>query len=484
METDLSSRIVDVRSLDDAHAEGRPRGGAVVAFRRLGYLIGVTDVLSILIAFAIAFAIRFHPEPPPPTFLLVMAMVPPLWALVFGAWRLSAVHRFTPAEEFRRVFGAISVVVTIVATGSFWTKAELSRQWIGTSWALSILFVLATRQWWHTHIGRRRVRGELIFRTLIVGTNHEAERLAGVMRGSHAFEPVGFISTGNGIPSVDGVPVVGHVRDVRQRLRDRQADCLFVVASAVSEEEMHALAKVARREGVEMRISANLPPMHSSRVSAQPIAGVLSLALQPVSLSGGQAALKRTFDVVLSALGLVLLSPLFLAIAIAVLTTGRPILYRQERVGRHGQAFTLLKFRTMVNGAEAMIEDLRDRNEADGPLFKIRDDPRATRVGRFLRRWSLDELPQLWNVLRGDMSLVGPRPPLPREVDRYEEWHFDRLEVRPGITGLWQSSGRSSLTFDDYVRLDLFYIENWSLAYDLFILLKTFPAMWSGRGSY
>ena len=144
----------------------------------------------------------------------------------------------------------------------------------------------------------------------------------------------------------------------------------------------------------------------------------------------------------------------------------------------------MLKFRTMVEGADSMLESLRGRNEATGPLFKLREDPRITPLGRFLRRFSLDELPQFWNVLKGDMSVVGPRPPLPEEVALYEDWHHGRLEVRPGITGLWQVRGRSQLPFDDYVRLDLYYIENWSLAFDLYILIKTIPAVLSGKGAF
>jgi lipopolysaccharide/colanic/teichoic acid biosynthesis glycosyltransferase len=171
-------------------------------------------------------------------------------------------------------------------------------------------------------------------------------------------------------------------------------------------------------------------------------------------------------------------------IALAVrLTSSGPILFRQERMGYHGKTFRLLKFRTMVDGADEMVDSLLDLNEATGPLFKITHDPRVTGVGKWLRKWSLDELPQFFNVLRGDMSLVGPRPALPREVERYEEWMLGRLEVRPGISGLWQVSGRSELAFEDYVRLDLFYIENWSLAYDVFILAKTVPIVVSGRGA-
>jgi lipopolysaccharide/colanic/teichoic acid biosynthesis glycosyltransferase len=176
--------------------------------------------------------------------------------------------------------------------------------------------------------------------------------------------------------------------------------------------------------------------------------------------------------------------PVFALVALMVRLSSRgPIFFRQERVGYHGGPFTVLKFRTMVADAEEQLDGLMDQNEATGPLFKIKRDPRVTSVGRFLRKWSLDELPQLWNVLVGDMSLVGPRPPLAREVAQYEDWMMSRLEVRPGLTGLWQVSGRSDLPFEDYVRLDLFYIENWSLAYDLFIIAKTVPSLATGRGA-
>jgi exopolysaccharide biosynthesis polyprenyl glycosylphosphotransferase len=195
--------------------------------------------------------------------------------------------------------------------------------------------------------------------------------------------------------------------------------------------------------------------------------------------------MRRLFDLVLATGTIVFLLPVWLAIAIAVKTTSRgPILYRQTRVGRGGKHFKMVKFRTMVRDADRMTDALIDLNHADGPLFKIPDDPRITRVGRVLRRYSLDELPQLLNVLAGDMSLVGPRPPLPEEVSTYEDWHHERLAVTPGITGLWQVSGRSDLAFEDYMRLDLFYIENWSISYDLYILAKTIPTVVSGKGSY
>jgi exopolysaccharide biosynthesis polyprenyl glycosylphosphotransferase len=223
----------------------------------------------------------------------------------------------------------------------------------------------------------------------------------------------------------------------------------------------------------------------SSRLAPQTIGGVMTLSVNVLQLTRAQAAAKRACDVLVAGLGLLALAPLLLAVALAIKLGSRgPVVFRQERIGLRGRPFTLLKFRTMVAGADQLLEGLREQNEADGPLFKLRHDPRVTRVGGFLRRYSIDELPQLVNVLKGEMSLVGPRPPLAAEVALYEEWQLDRLEVRPGITGLWQVSGRSELPFEEYVRLDLFYVENWSIAYDLFILSKTIPLLVSARGAY
>jgi exopolysaccharide biosynthesis polyprenyl glycosylphosphotransferase len=262
-------------------------------------------------------------------------------------------------------------------------------------------------------------------------------------------------------------------------------ESVFIASSAVSPEQMKGIVRQLRRHQVDVRVSANMTEILASRLTVHPVGNLLALSMQPVRLSGSKAVAKRSFDLAVAALLIVLTCPLWLLAALAVKATSRgPVLFRQRRVGRDQRVFTICKFRTMVRGAELMLADLEAKNEASGLLFKIREDPRITRVGRLLRRLSLDELPQLLNVLTGDMSLVGPRPPLPKEVAAYEDWHMDRLEVRPGITGLWQVGRRSGedWSFDDVVRLDLFYIENWSITYDLFILVKTVPAVF-GRGA-
>ena len=331
--------------------------------------------------------------------------------------------------------------------------------------------------------------GVLAFPTIIVGTNAEARHLLELMQlPSFGFRPIGMVTTEADDPDVAedaAYPVLGSVDELRDVIRELGVECVFVAASALSAREMGFVAKAVRLEGVEVRITATLPEVLSSRVAVQTLGGVTALSLRPVRLTGTQAVVKRAFDVVVASVGVAIASPVLALLAIAVkVSSSGPVLYRQTRVGQRGRPFTMLKFRTMREGADEMVDDLRERHGVEDLMFKLPDDPRVTTMGRFLRKWSLDELPQLFNVIRGEMSLVGPRPPLPREVTRYEDWQFDRLEVPPGISGLWQVSGRSDLSFDDCVRLDLFYIENWSLAYDLYILAKTLPVLISSRGAY
>jgi exopolysaccharide biosynthesis polyprenyl glycosylphosphotransferase len=281
------------------------------------------------------------------------------------------------------------------------------------------------------------------------------------------------------------LPLLGSIQELREVVRQTSAECLFVSSAEVGVGGMAYVTELARLERLELRATSNFPEMLTHRLAVQPVGGVMALSLKPASLTGPQALAKRIFDVVVGSLALVVSIPLWLGIALAIRLTSRgPVLFRQERVGVRGRPFMLFKFRTMVENAEELLEDLRDRNEAPGPLFKLREDPRLTKVGGWLRRRSLDELPQLLNVLRGDMSLVGPRPCLPEEIIHYDARALERLDVPPGVTGLWQVQGRSNVSFDEYVRLDVFYVENWSLAYDLYILLKTVRAVLSRDGAY
>jgi exopolysaccharide biosynthesis polyprenyl glycosylphosphotransferase len=462
---------------------GRPGTGR---FDRLKYWIAATDVLSILMAIGAATLIRRGVPWPTLGGVGQLMLAPVVYVLVFGWFGLYALSRLYPADEFRRIIAAVSVAVSALVLLGFFATRSPQRATVVLVWMFALLCSLGTRRVWHAFITAMRSRGQLTFRTLVVGTNEEGLRLARMMeRGAFGYRTIGLVRSMYGPENTDGFPVWGHVDRLEQAIATSQAECVFVATSAVTPEELARITKVARDGRAEVRLSSMISDILSTRLAVQPVGNIVTLSLKPAQLTGFQAVSKRMLDVGLAAFAVVVTLPITSLIALAVKATSRgPVFYRQERVGQHGKAFSMLKFRTMVDGAEEMLEELRERNEATGPLFKLRGDPRITPAGRFLRRFSLDELPQFLNVLRGDMSVVGPRPPIPSEVALYEDWHHGRLEVRPGITGLWQVRGRSQLPFDDYVRLDMYYIENWSLAFDLFILKKKIPAVLRGKGAF
>ncbi len=288
-------------------------------------------------------------------------------------------------------------------------------------------------------------------------------------------------------PSPDGVslPVLGDLRDLPVVLAREHVDELILTDSDFGERELLEIVDQAHRRGVQVRIAPKATELLTARAEFVPGQGIPLFELRPPAFVGLDWVVKRGFDLVVSGLVLLVGLPLWLGIAAAVKLGSRgPVLYRDRRIGLGEQEFGMFKFRTMRADAAGRQAELEASNEADGPLFKMREDPRVTSVGAVLRRFSLDEIPQLWNVLRGEMSLVGPRPLPLRDYERLEGWHRKRYLVLPGVTGLWQISGRSSLGFDDLVRLDFFYLENWSIWLDISILVKTVPAVLSGRGAY
>lgn len=333
-----------------------------------------------------------------------------------------------------------------------------------------------------------QTRGLLGTTTLVAGTGDEARAIARTINrtGWLGYRVAGFVWSGPDPAGdvCDGMPVVGTLEDVEEVLRATGAGALIVATSDVPADRIPALVRLAGH-GVEVRTTSVFSNTTPARVNVDSLDGIPLIAVRPRRLTGLQQGLKRLIDIVMSLTLLVVTAPLMFAIAGVVrVSSGPGIVFRQERVGELGRRFTIYKFRTMVEDAEDILIDLVDCNEADGVLFKLKDDPRITIVGRFLRKTALDELPQLVNVLKGDMSMVGPRPPLVPEVERYDGEVARRLEVKPGLTGLWQVSGRHELTWDDYVRYDTFYVDNWSVGLDLAICARTVPALLSRRGSY
>lgn len=247
---------------------------------------------------------------------------------------------------------------------------------------------------------------------------------------------------------------------------------------------MRELGWAAEARGIDLVVAPALTDVAGPRIHTRPVAGLPLVHIEYAEFSGLKYWTKRTNDVVVSALLILVLAPVLLMIALLVKSDGGPVIFRQERVGKNGEHFRMLKFRSMVMDAEERLAELQAESDGNGVLFKMKDDPRITRVGRVLRKYSLDELPQLFNVLGGTMSLIGPRPALPKEVVEYDEWATRRLLVKPGITGLWQVSGRSNLSWEDSVRLDQYYVENWSMAGDMLILARTVKAVVASDGAY
>jgi exopolysaccharide biosynthesis polyprenyl glycosylphosphotransferase len=323
-------------------------------------------------------------------------------------------------------------------------------------------------------------------RAILVGTGAQIEAVAHALLASGGHTPVqviGFISL---TPRPDnGLRSLGALEDIGDIVAEHRADEVIIADPAFPQQQAVDLVDTCHQRGVVVRIAPSTMEILIHRAEFVPGQSVPLFELKPPVFDGIDFALKRSFDVAVSSVLLLVLSPVLILCALAVRFTSRgPILYQSWRPGIGGVPFPCLKFRTMYHDADRRQAELEERNEASGALFKIRHDPRITKVGRILRRFSIDELPQLINVLRGQMSLVGPRPLPKRDFDRLEEWHKKRYLVLPGITGLWQVSGRSDLDFDDLVRLDFLYLERWSVFLDLTILVKTVPAVFTRRGAF
>jgi exopolysaccharide biosynthesis polyprenyl glycosylphosphotransferase len=454
-------------------------------YARIAAGLAATDVLCLISALLVAWTVRFGFIPLTSGYAVALLLGAALWIPVFHAYGLYGIRHLSAAEEFRRVISAASTGALLVVLVSYWSKSELSREWVALTWAFAVVLELIGRRLWRARVFQLRSEGRLSVRTLIVGTNDEAGRLAAALSSPRlGFEPIGFVATADDHVSPSAHPVMGDLSGLSELVEEHGAECVFVASTAVSSKDALGIMQVSRRTRTEVRVSANLPQILASRLSVQPVGPeVMAISLKPVRLSGTQTVVKRAFDLAVSSLGMFVALPLLGAIALAIrLTSEGPVLFRQERITKGGRAFTVYKFRTMrVDGDRILREHGIDTSS---PFFKIEDDPRLTGVGRILRKLSLDELPQLLNVIKGDMSLVGPRPLPADQVAANLELLGPRHEVPTGVTGWWQVNGRSSVAPEEALRLDLFYIENWSLSLDLYILLKTVGVLMARRGAY
>lgn len=466
----------------------------------------VLDVASLWAAFWLAYQVRYGLE----VGGLVLdnwrqdfsTFAPAAWTavllllVIFPARGIYSVRaRKSLLDDARNVFGGYAMVMAGVILFAFFTSFSPSRLVFVYVMIFGIIFMLGHRALASKLRTRLHRSGVAVDRVLIVGDGENARRLMQSMLGQAGwgYSLVGYVADASdgdriNVGTENGVltcPRLGQSDDVGLLVKRYHVDEVVIIGNGRSTEQVSRIVEQCRESVVQFRIVPDLLQISMDRVDISEINGIPTIGVRDASIKGWNAFLKRLMDVAISGVGL-----LFLAIPMAIVAwmikrdSDGPVFYTQTRVGQYGQPFTMIKFRCMVTNADQMWTELVQTVGGDGRIFKDPNDPRLTKIGKYLRKLSLDELPQLINVLRGDMSIVGPRPPLPKEVAVYEDWHKQRLLVRPGLTGLWQVNGRSDLSFDEMIRLDLYYAENWSPWLDIKVLLRTVPAVLLGRGAY
>jgi exopolysaccharide biosynthesis polyprenyl glycosylphosphotransferase len=521
--TDVPPVDVETRGCSDVGGEeitdylnGQSRNGAAVPSisgllpsrvfertrwqRRYITKLQMTDTLVVIAAVVLAQYARFGTISPPG----YLEYYVPAFAVLFAIVWLSALAGFhsrsprligTGIEEFRRVvsasfwtFGAIAIVTLLL-------KLDIARGYLAVALPAGTLGLVLTRSFWRGYVARQRGQGDFLTAVLAIGERDAVEHLATELtrNSMDGYQVTGVAIPGYGPPrgehiTVNGtlIPVVGDETHALDAIRTCGADTVAIAGTEhFGVRGIRRLIWDLETMGVDLVVSTGVMDVALSRLVMRPIAGLPLLHIEKPQYLGTKRFEKRAFDFCFALAALIATLPLLLITAVAVkLTSEGPVFYASERIGIDGRPFAMLKFRTMVKDADKQLSKMLALNEFDGPLFKIRNDPRITPIGRVLRRFSIDELPQFINVLRHEMSVVGPRPPLRREVEAYDCDVLRKLLVKPGITGLWQVSGRADLTWNEAVRLDLAYVDNWSMIGDILIVAKTLRAVFGRAGAY
>ena len=456
-------------------------------------LLWGTDVFVLMATAAVAMSARNllpfkSGELLPETFSITLLVVA-AWVLIltaFGAYDLR--HLRAGVVEYKRIVMASVVTAGGVGITCYLLSYEYSRGLVVVLFTIGSILLLLSRNLRRRMMHSLYSKGMLRTPVVVAGDSQHVDAIARVLRREVwlGYDVVGALTKERIPTTIGGLPVLGGVDDVLDVISEQRVDSVIFAQGSFDEPgDFRRMAWRLEDRDVQMVVVPALTDVSSQRLDVRPLAGLPLVDVDhPRAIEAGRWV-KRTFDIVGSALLLTLFMPVMVLVALAIkLEDGGPVLFRQRRVGMKGKEFDCLKFRSMVPDAEARLAALNALNEGAGPLFKMASDPRITKVGRFIRRFSLDELPQFWNALIGEMSLVGPRPALPREVEQYDSDTRRRLDVRPGLSGLWQVSGRSNLSWEDTVRLDLYYVDNWSMVQDLLILARTAQAVVGSAGAY
>lgn len=485
-------------------------GKSVLSMRQLKLISVVADTVFILLGIAAgAVVYSVVAGRPLSDSLPYLFMSTPIYLIAFVQQGLYLARHLTRRiDEIRRLSNA-AVIGGFGSGGLVFAGQHSASRLAVITTAIGVFVAVALeRELVRKGLTLLRERRRVVRRVIVVGDNEEAFELAKMLQTnpSLGYEVIGYSFDGhstqgvatdeNGQPILrretdvwaasvsEFAPYVGPTDDLLDIVNEMNASGVVVATTSIDLEAANQLIRDLTREGFWVEMSSSMRDIATRRVTVRPLGRYPIMSIEPVSRRGWRAVCKRIFDVTMASLILLAVSPILIAAMIAIrVTSGSGVIFRQDRVGKHGELFTVYKLRTMVKDAESMLSELQDQNEADGPLFKMTNDPRITRVGGFLRKSSIDELPQLWNVIKGDMSLVGPRPALPHEAEQWNDELRERLRVQPGITGNWQVSGRFTTSFEDYQRLDLYYVDNWSFVTDMVILAKTLPAILKRNGA-
>ena len=478
-----------------------PRSAATQRWREFANRLRITDTAAIVVSVASAYVFRFGADATTSAggdfearYLVVSTLLLVAWIAVLEVYHTRDSRTFgVGAAEYKRVAQATLKLFGALAIAMVFVRFDVVRGYFAVALPLGLLLLTGNRWLWRKWLNQKRIQGKYLSRVIVIGEATDVEYVINqIAKNSTA----GYDISGVALPTLDKsmelrppwyrVPVVSTLADVSRMVAVAGADAVIVAGPVPGGSKyIRELGWKLEATGTELVLASSLTNVAGPRIHWRPVDGLPLVHVELPQYTGGKHVLKRAVDIAAASLALLVLSPLMLVLAIIVKRdSAGPIIFRQLRAGRNGVPFHMLKFRSMVQTAETDLDALRDLNEGSGLLFKIRNDPRITKCGHWMRKYSLDELPQFWNVLTGEMSLVGPRPPLPTEVEGYEKFTNRRLLIKPGITGLWQINGRSTLPWEESIRLDLYYVENWSLTGDLIIMWRTFRAMRSPVGAY
>lgn len=463
--------------------------------------LAAADTAAVIVSVGVAQLLRFQGDAPALTiaylrehrfespYTLVSASVAAFWLLALAVFQTRDPKLYgSGTKEFKQVLLASLTALGAIAVAAYLLRADIGRIYLIGALPIGVGLLLVSRLVLRRQLLRSRTDRRNRYRTIIVGEENKTVHAAqAIVTDPHSrYQLVGVLCDKDDGELLPGVPIIGNYNELDRIIATDSIDAVIVTgADMISSSDLRRISWELGARGVDFVVALPLTDVASPRIHTQTVSGLAMADVYHTEFGGPKRIVKRIIDVIAATMILILLSPLFLILAsIIKLDSKGPVLFRQMRVGVDGARFSMLKFRTMITDAEKALPALLDRSEGNGVLFKMRHDPRVTSAGRWMRRYSLDEVPQLINVIRGEMSLVGPRPALPRETELYTDPMHRRHLVKPGITGLWQVSGRSGLALDESIRLDLYYVENWSIGLDFVIASKTVRAVLKTDGAY